>query len=395
MALFAYLAYTRGGKKIKGTVEAFSLQEAKDKVREQDFLLVDLKEHTDTTNITQLNQDALIVFTTQLTQLVTSKIPLYESLLALEEQARGEKSHALILAIGERIKTGSSLSKALGEFPKSFSPLYRALIQAGEAVGNLEIPLLRLTNLLTYQNRMKKQVMAALTYPFFLALLMLVAIGVLVGFVIPSLESLFEGHNVPWFTAFVFSVSQTLRKLWPVFLIGGASALFLGYFWLQKKETQRFLQRLSLKIPFLNKYVTHSALSRFAKTLSTLLDGGLPLTTSLEYAKEAVGNARIEEIIEKVLAKAIEGKTISSELMHFPEIPSLFHRMVKIGEESGKLSPLLSQVATMYEEETERTLGRLVSLAQPILLITMGIIIGAVVLAVLMPLSEFGSGLEI
>ena len=395
MVLFAYQAFTKDGKKVKATVEAFSAQEAKEKIREQNLMLFELKENVGASGITQLSKDNLIIFTSQLTQLMCAKIPLYESLLALEEQARGEVSHSIILAIGERIKIGSSLSKALQEFPQSFSPLFRALIAAGEAVGNLELPLTRLTSLLTYQQRMAKQLMAALTYPIFLAALMVVAISVLVGFVIPSLESLFDGRELPWFTSLVFSTSQHLRNLWPLIAIGASSLTLFLFFYLRKKRTKAKLQRISLKIPFLKRYVVYSALSRFAKTLATLVDGGLPLTQALDFAKEALHNARLEEILQKVSAKVMEGKTISSELSRYKEIPTLFSRMVKIGEESGKLSPMLTQMATMYEEETERTLGRLVTLAQPILLIIMGGIIGSVILSILLPLSDFGAGLEL
>lgn len=395
MALFAYQAFTKDGKKVKATIEAFSTQEAKEKIREQNLMLFDLKENVSSSAITPLSKDNLIILTSQLTQLMCAKIPLYESLLALEEQARGEASHAIILAIGERIKIGSSLSKALQEFPQSFSPLFRALIAAGEAVGNLELPLTRLTSLLTYQQRMAKQLMTALTYPLFLAVLMIVAISVLIGFVIPSLESLFEGRELPWFTAFVFSSSKTLRQYGPFIAIGTLTSSLFLFFYVRQKKTKSNLQRLALKIPFLKRYVIYSALSRFAKTLATLIDGGLPLTQALDFAKEALHNARLEEILQHVSIKVIEGKTISSELSRYKEVPSLFSRMVKIGEESGKLSPMLMQMATMYEEETERTLNRLVSLAQPILLVLMGGVIGSVILSILLPLSDFGAGLQL
>ena len=395
MALFAYQAVTKSGKKTKATIEAFTLQEAKEKVREQGLMLFEIKEHVGSKGLLQISKDSLIIFTSQLTQLVCAKIPLYESLLALEEQARGEKSHAVILAIGERIKTGSSLSKALQEFPQSFPPLYRALIGAGEAIGNLELPLSRLTSLLTYQMRMRKQLMSALTYPIFLACLMVVAVSVLVGFVIPSLEALFDGRDLPWFTSLVFSTSQKLRFFWPFIVAGFLGFVGFCYLSLQRKQTKAKLQRFFIKVPILKHYVILASLSRFAKTLATLLDGGLPLTNALDFAKEALHNARLEEILQRVGEKVMEGKTISAELVRYKEIPSLFTRMVKIGEESGKLSPMLNQMATMYEEETERTLTRLVTLAQPILLVIMGSVIGTVILSILLPLSDFGVGMNI
>jgi general secretion pathway protein F/type IV pilus assembly protein PilC len=163
----------------------------------------------------------------------------------------------------------------------------------------------------------------------------------------------------------------------------------------KRPETKANIQRSMLKIPILNRYITQSPLARFARTLSTLLDGGLPLTNGLVFAKESLYNARLVEILEIVANRVMEGKTVSEELNRYKEIPPLFSRMVKIGEDSGKLSPMLNQVALIYEEEMERTLQRLVALTQPILLIVMGGIIGAVILSILLPLSDFGNNLDL
>lgn len=386
---YSYSAYTKDGKKINGTLECASEHEAKDKIRELNLLLTALKEDRTRKGIKQFTPDGLIIFTSQLTQLISAKIPLYESLVALEEQFRGEPYHAIILSVAERVKGGSSLSSALKEYPQSFPPLYLALISAGEAVGNIELAFVRLTTLLSHQRKLKKQLMSALTYPIFLAVLMFLVVGVLFSFVIPSLEALFEGTTLPWFTTVVFSFSHIVQS-YGLFIL-----LFLvcgGLFFMKKlkeKKVKAKIQRVVLTIPLLNRFIIHSSLSRFARTLATLLDGGLPLTTAIEYAQEAVSNARIEEIITHVSEKIIEGRSISQELGRFKEIPALFLRMVRIGEESGKLSPMLLQVASMYEEETERQLSKLVNLAQPVLLLIMGVVVGTVILSILLPLSSF------
>lgn len=394
MGIYAYKAYTLEGKKAQGTLEAVSEQEAKQKIRELNLILSDLRQQAGRSGFKELTKDNLIIFTSQLSQLVTAKIPLYESLLALEEQARGETYHSLVLSLAERIKAGSSLSKAMGEFPQSFSFLYRALISAGEAIGNLELSLLRLTNLLSYQQKMRKQLMSALTYPLFLAGMMVVSIGILIGFVIPSIESLFEGKNLPWFTEVVFSTSAFVRGYWYIIMIATLSTAIFLYTQLQKPTVKAKIQRFALKIPIMNRYIIHASLARFARTLAILTDGGLPLTQSLAFATEALNNARLQEILNNAASRVMEGKTISNELVKYKEIPSLFARMVKIGEEAGKLSPMLSQVAQLYEEETERTLEKLVSLTQPILLIIMGIVIGSVIVSILLPLSDFGTSIE-
>ena len=394
MALYQYKAFTTSGKKKSGTLEALHISEAKEKIREMGLLLAHLVEQRKTSSKQKLSKENLIVFTSQLYQLLSAKIPLYESLLALEEQSRSEPYHPVILGLTDRIKTGSSLSQAMQEYPHSFSSLYRGLIAAGEAVGNLEVALSRLSALLIHQNKMKKQFIAALTYPAMLAVLMVLAVGILIGFVIPAIEMLFEDREVPKFTQIVLSTSRFLRNFGPYLIVGSISAIIFLLRALKKPKYKAKMQKFLLKIPLVSRYVIYSSLARFARTISTLIDGGLPLTSSIVFAQESLQNARLYEIMERVEVKMIEGIPLSQEMSHYKEIPPLFSRMVKIGEESGKLSAMLSQVATLYEDDTERTLTRLVTLSQPILLLLMGVIIGTVLLSILLPLSDFGSSLQ-
>ncbi len=394
MTLYSYKGFTQEGKRIQGTIEAGSDYEAKGKIRELQIILSELREQH-AKSIKSLASDVLIILTSQLSQLLGAKIPLYESLLALEEQYRNTPPHFIILSVTERIKSGSSFSKALEDFPDSFPPLYRALVTAGEAVGNLELSLKRLTSLLTYQQKMKKQLLSALTYPIFLVVLLFVAIGVLVGFVIPSIEALFEDKTLPWFTSVVFAASKMLRAYWPFIVATFLGLTFFCVFYLRQPHIKKRIQYGLLKLPVMKRYIIHASLARFGRTLSSLLEGGLPLTNSLAFATESLHNARLEDIMKRVSDKVIEGKTISYELSQYKEIPFLFSRMMKIGEESGQLAPLLNQVAAMYEEETERALNRLVTLSQPVLLIIMGGAIGTVILSILLPMSDIGNVMQL
>ncbi|MBS0635425.1 MAG: type II secretion system F family protein [Verrucomicrobia bacterium] len=393
--IYDYKAFTRQGKAAKGTIEAINAKEARDKLRDMQLIVSSLEPQKKGKKRLQLSRDDLRIFTSQLAQLLAAQIPLYESLLALEEQARQEPYHPVILGLTDRIKRGSSLSQAMQDFSESFSPLYRALISAGEAVGNLELALSRLNNFLVHDNKIRKQLISALIYPALLSGLLVVAITVLVGFVIPSLEQLFEDKNTPQFTKLVFGAAKFLRE-WGILVVGAFIGLLVyGFYRIRQPKTKASIQRNILHIPLINRYVILAALSRFARTLGTLLEGGLPLTVSLAYAKEALGNARLNEIMLRVEQRIIEGIPFSTELSRYKEMPPLFSRMVLIGEESGKLSSMLNQLATLYEEETERTLTRVVALAQPVMLLLMGGLIGGVLLAILMPLSSFGSSIQI
>jgi general secretion pathway protein F len=389
--IYSYKAYTKQGKKAQGSIEASSIQEAKEKLRHMQLLIAKLAPQKKALKKQQLSRQNLLIFTSQLAQLLSAKIPLYESLLALEEQSREESYHPVIMGLTERIRRGSSLSQAMQEFPNSFSTLYRALITAGEAVGNLELALNRLNYFLSQQAKTNKQLVSAMIYPAILALLLIVAACVLVGFVIPALETLFEDKQIPRFTQIVLSTSHFLRD-WGILLLGAfVAGIFLFIYRLRNPTTKQKLQRLVLHVPLVNRYVLMASLGRFARTLSTLLDGGLPIVLSLGFARQSLNNIRLEEIILRTEQKIIEGIALSQELSKHKEIPPLFYRMVSIGEESGKLAAMLSQVATLYEEDTERILARIVTLAQPVLLLLMGVLVGGVLLSILMPLSSFGA----
>ncbi len=393
MSLFQYKAFTSQGKKISATLEANSFQEAKEKVRDLGLILVDLRAYKGKKASGKMKEAELIVFTTQLHQLLSAKIPLYESLLALEEQSRQEPYHPVVLGLAERIKTGKSLSQAMQEFPKTFSPLYRGLISSGEAVGNLETSLSRLSTFLERQNRIKKQVISAAIYPAMLAALMVIAVGILVFFVIPALEVLFDDRPIPSFTFVVLSISHFIRDFWYILLlfIGGLVGSVMYHS--KKPKNKDRLHAFFLKVPFISKYLVISSLAKFSRTLSTLLEGGVPIASAITFAEGSLQNIHLKNIIREVSTKMIEGVPLSSQMAKYRELPPIFVRMVHIGEESGSLAAMLSHVATLYEDEIERAITRAISLMQPTLLLIMGLIIGTVLLAILLPISDFGANL--
>ena len=392
MALFQYKAFHTTGKKVSSTIEAGNLQEAKEKIRELGLLAsqVVLCQKSSTK---KMKQDHLIVFTGQLHQLLSAKIPLYESLLALEEQSRKESYHQVIAGISERIKTGKSLSQAMQEFPTSFPALYRGMIAAGEAVGNLEGSLSGLLFFLQRQSKVRKQVVSALIYPAMLACLMVLAIAVLVFFVIPSLEVLFEDRAVPTFTKTIFAISHFLRGFALEIVVGFFITCGALFFYYKKPQHKAALDRFFLRIPFISRYLILSSIARFSRTLGALLSGGVPIANAMSFAEGSLQSVRLREIMQKVASKMIEGVPLSVEMGRHKELPLLFVRMVRIGEESGTLPAMLAHVATLYEEEIERAISRGLALLQPILLLVMGTIVGTVLLSILLSISEFGSSL--
>jgi general secretion pathway protein F/type IV pilus assembly protein PilC len=395
MGVFHYRAVKADGQRFNGSIEASGFDEAKRLLREQQLIILGL-EAAALTKQKALNMsfEQRVIFASQLSQLLEASVPLYESLEALEEQAQGEPYQAVISAVREQIRKGISFSTALGDYPDTFSPLFRAIIVAGESVGRLDSALLRLSQLLTAQRQSHQRLISALLYPSVLALLLVAALCILIFFVIPSIEGLFEGRELPAFTTLVISISHFVNRNTICLGVLGLGGIAGSVYYLSKPMARERLVAKMLRWPIIGPYLMKSALARFSKTLSNLLVGGTPLSSALVFAKEAIGNTVLEVEMERASKEIIEGQTFSASLSRSSVIPPLFSRMVSIGEETGRLAPILANVAQLYEEDSDRLLERAVSMLQPILLITMGTIIGATLLAILLPLADFGAMLK-
>lgn len=390
MPVYHYQAL-EGGKKRKGFIEAASLEDAKQKLREQNILITSLTTTSSLSKKQNLSSDKLLAFTTMLNQLISSNIPLYESLVTVEEQVRGEPYHRVVLSLTEQVKAGSRLSDAMRSFPSSFNKLYTSMIEAGEAAGALKTVLGRLNLFLEKQAKLKKQIANALIYPAILACFALSVIILLMGFVIPSIEGVFEGRTLNAYTEFVLSISRFLRAYGWILLIGMVGLGIWAYFFFKKPLVKAWVERQLMRLPIIRNFLIDTALVRFARTLSTLQEGGLPLIEALALSKEVMQNVPMQEDVEKAEKKILEGGSLSSELKKSKLIPSMAARMIAVGEETGHLSEMFRKIADMYEDSLEKTIERVMSLVQPAILIVMGVIIGLVLLAILLPMTDISA----
>lgn len=388
MPLYRYQALDSKGKSKSGLLDASSELDAKERLRSQGLMVKQLSVRKEGGSRENLKSDALIVFSIQLSQLLQAGIPLYESLTTIEEQYRGNASHRILVSLSTQIKEGSSLSRAMSAFPKSFSPLYCSMIAAGESVGAVPQVLEQVVLLLSKQQALRTQIVTAMLYPGILAGFCLVIIGVLLGFVIPSIEGMFEGRELNGFTAAVFGVSHLVREKGIFLLILLAALIALVMYGLRQPIWQRRYQQLILALPFFSTLTQYTATARFSRTLTTLLDGGMPMIEALATARKTVGNAILEKDLERVEEKILSGSTLGTELIKLTWIPPMASRMIAAGEIAGTTIPMLKKVAEMYEQEVEKRLARIMTLAQPAILLIMGGIIGIVMVAILLPMSQ-------
>lgn len=398
MSQFRYRYINPKGKKKSGIIEAGGFVEAKEKLRTQKILVLSLEEYTreKSKRLQYLHKEVitgehLITFTSQLASLLLAGMPLYESLICLEEQYRTEHFHPIVLALCEQIKKGSSLSAAMQGFPESFNKLYCALVAAGESVGALEATLRKLATLLSKQRKLKKQLTTAMIYPSLLACFSILICTLLLTFVIPSLETLFEDRPVNRFTSLVMGFSRLLTHQWPIYIPLVALGLASGIYLFISPKGKLWIQWASLRIPLLKTLVIQTAMARFSRTMGTLLQGGVTIISALQISRKTMRNPYLEGVIENAERKIIEGSLLSLELRKSPLIPKLVPRMLAIGEEGGSAALMFNNIADLYEDEIEKTLSRVTALAQPVILVIMGGVVGLIMLAVLLPLTDINA----
>ncbi|MCH9608556.1 MAG: Type II secretion system protein F [Chlamydiales bacterium] len=390
MSAFSYRAISPTGERKKGELKALNLQEAKDQLKQQGVVVISLKEKKFffQKKTIGLKGEALITFTSQLSNLLSAGMPLYESLLSIAEESRKESSYPLLLSLSEQIKSGAPLSTALEAFPTTFSSLFCAMVHAGESAGSLNLQLEKLTTLLSKQNKLKKQLVTALIYPLLLTAFSFALILLLFTFVVPSLEMLFADREVNSFTRLVIGISHFTTRYPYLYLplIGGVvSSIYFSY---KREDVRLFSHRLTLKLPLIRSVIIQKDVARFTRTMGTMLTGGVSIIHALQIARGTLRSPILTAEIKEAEKRIVEGSLLSSEVKKSHFFPPLVGRMLAIGEESGKMALMLEKVADLYEEEVEKTLTRITAMAQPVILLVMGGIVGIIMMAVLLPLTD-------
>ena len=404
--LFNYTAVDKEGKDLSGQIEAVNLNDALNKIRQMGVFpsgVIAASEQEQSRSILKIlwnklsfqkagelrfKPEDLVVFTRQLSVLLDAGVPLIRGLQTLNKQTRFERMRVMISNIIDMIQSGRTLSGALAHYPDSFSNVYINVVKAGETGGALDEVLERLADYLERNLRLSQRIKAALIYPCLVMVVSLIILGFIVIFVIPRFMELFQdsGIALPFLTRALLDFSNFLLNRWYVFLaiiglvLGGYKLLLRNY------SFRYFNDKIKLNLPVFGALIQRIIASRFARTLSTLLEGGVPILRALELTKQVSGNEVIAKAINSVHENVREGGFISKVLESNKVFPELMVNMIAVGEESGSLDKMLGKVADTYEEEVEITTVTLTSLLEPLLVIFMGVIVGLIVLAMFLPL---------
>lgn len=408
MAVFEYKGFDAAGKAVKGVTDADSPKGARSKLRRQQVFVTEVWEQKAgrATRGKGLNVEVdfskyfqrvkvgdLAAMTSQLSTLIGAGIPMVEALTALIDQVENEALKLVLVEIREDVNQGDGLAKSMRKHPKVFGTLYVNMVAAGEQSGALDTVLNRLTDYTENQVKLRGKVMSAMMYPALMGFVsMAIVIGLFVG-VIPQIRRIFESFDatLPLITRVVLWFSDTVSVYWPVLLVVVVAAAYGALRYVRTPKGRRAWHGLILKAPLFGRVNRLVAVSRFCRTMSTLLDSGVPILTAVGITKSVVENDILADAIESAGQNIREGQSIAAPLKASGEFPPLVTHMISIGEKTGELEAMLAKVADSYDTQVDNILSALTSLLEPIMILVMGGIVTVVALSILLPMLNMTS----
>lgn len=395
MARFRYVAKDMKGKKHKGTLEAVAENALQQQLREDGLFLISAKNLTESRGYQKLKAKQLAVFCRELSTLLASGVTLVRALDIISEQegiTEGERE--IYKDILQDLKKGIPLSEAM-ETKKCFPDLMIGMLRSGEGSGNIDQVTGRLAVQYEKDYKLTQQVRSAMTYPCILLILCVAIVILIVTFILPQFQSLFDQMDeLPWMTTVLINCSDFLTKRWYIALIVVFAIVMVVRLIASIPGVRRTLDRGKVKMPVFGNLFQVIYTARFARTLSSLYTSGMPIAMAIATAGNTIGNAYVEEQFGEVVTKARSGVPLSQALHGVDGIQKKLASTVQIGEESGRLDLMLDSIASTLEDEAEQATKRIVTLMEPILIIVMAVIVGFIMMAVMLPIYESYSAIE-
>ena len=431
MPKFSYVAMDSRGKETKGTLDVNNQNEAIGRLKEMGFFPTKVVEVDKTKekgeakakggakgaagakkkggldmnlNIKipglggKVKGKVLTAFTRQLATLVDAGLPLLRGLRVLERQEKSKTLKGIIGELAMSIEGGSTFSEGLAQHPKVFNRLYVNMVKAGELGGVLEVVLARLADFMEKAQKIKGKVIAAMFYPTAVMTVAVVILGVLMVFVVPKFKEIFKdmlpGQGLPAFTRFVLGVSDAIANNFIVTAICTAIVIGALIAFIKTRFGRRLWDKFKLNMPVLGTVISKVAISRFTRTLGTLVSSGVPILQALTIVKETSGNVVVGNAVAAVHESVKEGETITAPLEASKVFPPMVISMVDVGEQTGALPEMLMKIADNYDEEVDNAVAAMTSLLEPIMIVFLAVIVGSIVIALFLPLIALMEGLS-
>ena len=425
MPRYTYVAVDARGRESTGLVDASSTNEAIGQLRQAGFFPTNVSEEGKAGAVGKPAQRAartlrteqaprsknlvvfqrksikpktLMIFTRQLATLIDAGLPLLRGLNVLAKQERDSVLKNAINQVADSVQSGSTFSEGLAQHPRLFNDLYVNMVRAGEVGGVLELVLTRLAEFQEKAQKVKNKVAAAMVYPIIVLLLALGIMIFLLIFIVPRFETIFHDmlgdKPLPAITLFVIGISDFMQEHWTVLLGVSIVLLAAGKVAARTRAGRAALDRLKLRAPLFGDLIRKTSISRFSRTLGTLVTSGVPILQALDITRETAGNMVIARAISQVHDSVKEGDSLTQPLEASGAFPPMVISMIDVGEETGQLPEMLLKIAEVYDDEVDNSVAALTSLLEPIMIVLLALIVGTIVIALFMPLVSIISGLQ-
>jgi type IV pilus assembly protein PilC len=392
MASFVYIAReTASGREIRSSVEAVTEQAAIAALLNRNLLVVSIQEKVGRKGKTSGGSVALadlVIFTRQLATMIDAGLAMVQSLQALADQTTNKVMRDVIKDVCTRVEGGDSFSEALQKHPKVFNRLYVSMVGAGEKGGLLAEILARLAVYLENTARLRKKVKSAMMYPTVVTIVAICITIFLLVKVVPVFGEIFTsfGSSLPAPTQFLITLSDAVKSYLLLIVIAAGAAVWGWMYFIKTKVGREFWDARRIKLPIFGGIAHKICLARFTRTLASLIRSGVPILEVLQIVSQTVGNVVMEKAIRVAAGDIERGESISAALGKHPVFPSMIIRMITAGEQTGKIDNMLERVSDFLDEEIETTLAGLTSLIEPILIVFLGVVIGAMVICMFLPI---------
>ncbi|MHC4133686.1 MAG: type II secretion system F family protein [Planctomycetota bacterium] len=403
MPSFKYSARDQGGRTVTGIVSGKTQADAVADLRRRSLIVLDVRQSTagvmraKSGMLSALvrarpsaSKEQLVIFTRQLSTMISAGVPLLESLEVLQEQADTPGFRFVLDGVIESVRSGTDLSTALEQFARVFPNVYVSMVRAGEVSGQLDDILVRLAEYLEASAKLKRDIRAAMTYPVIsLVLVVGIAMFLMIG-IVPKFKEIFDTLEIelPSLTLGVLAVSYALKNHILAVLAGFAGLIGLFVIWKRTDWGEKQWDWIILHVPVFGPLFRKVALSRFARTFATLIKSGVPILGALEIVSDTAGNRIIADTVDSAQENVRQGHTLAEPLMESKVFPPMVTRMVQIGEKSGSLEQLLEKISDFYDDQVSAAVKTLTSMIEPIMIGIMGFMVGGIVLAVFLPIFE-------
>jgi type IV pilus assembly protein PilC len=396
MATFTYTARALNGQLKSATIEAKTREEVVQQLRKQKLTVVKVDEQAKKKTAGRISMRDIVIFTRQFATMINAGLPLVQALDILAKQSENQGLKEVTRQIVFDVESGHTVADALRKHPKAFTDLYTNMVAAGEAGGILDTILLRLAVFLEKNDALVRKVKGAMIYPGVILSVAVIAIGVLLLFVIPVFKEMFSsvGMALPLPTRVVIALSEFLQGYWYMVAAGIAGGVWLLRRYYATNAGKLRIDRVLLRLPILGDVLRKSAVSRFTRTLGTLISSGVSILEGLEITAKTAGNRVIQDAIMESRASIAGGESIAAPLQKSQVFPPMVISMIAVGEQTGGLDEMLSKIADFYDEEVDAAVSGLLSMMEPVMIVFLGVVVGGMVVSMYLPIFDMMNAVQ-